>query len=116
MTPGAETPASQRTGEESERPDGTGEDSEPPDGTGEESEHPDIANRLDWETFKAKLSRFFQMLSVVEVAGLESSNSFFSAPTRRTLWSRAFFFPRMEPSWVPNMSLGNSARGICTEI
>jgi hypothetical protein len=79
----AETPAPQRTGEESERPDGTGEESEPPD----------IANRLDWETFKAKLSRFFHMLSVVEVAGLESSNSFFSAPSRRTLWSRAFFLP-----------------------
>ncbi len=79
----AETPAPQRTGEESERPDGPGE----------ESERPDIANRLDWETFKAKLIRFFQKLSLVEVAGLESSNSFFSAPTRRTLWSRAFFLP-----------------------
>ena len=79
----AETPAPQRTGEESERPDGTGE----------ESERPGIAKPLDWETFKAKLSRFFQRLSLVEVASLESSHSFFSAPIRRSVWSRAFFLP-----------------------
>jgi TPR repeat protein len=69
----AETPAPQRTVEESERPD--------------------IAEPLDWETFKAKLSRFFQKFSLVEVAGLESGNSFFSAPIRRSIWSRAFFLP-----------------------
>ncbi len=29
----------------------------------------------------------------MEVADLESSNSFFSAPIRRSVWSRAFFLP-----------------------
>ncbi len=87
----AETPAPQRTGEESERPDGTGEESA--DGTGEESERPGIAKQLDWETFKDKLSRFFRMLSRVEVASSESSPSFFAAPIRRSVWSRAFFLP-----------------------
>ncbi len=99
----AETLAPHGTGEESERPDGTGEESERPDGTdgeskrpdgtGKESERPGIAKRLDWETFKDKLSRFFRGLSVVEVAGLESSNSFFAAPIRRSTWSKAFFLP-----------------------
>ena len=64
-----------------------------PHRTGEEPERPGIANRLDWETFKDKLSGFFRMLSRVEVASPESSNSFFSAPIRRTVWSRAFFLP-----------------------
>ncbi len=72
-TPAPETPAPQRAGEEPERPG--------------------IASRLDWETFKAKLSRFFQKFSLTEVAGQESSGSFFSAPTRRAVWSRAFFLP-----------------------
>jgi hypothetical protein len=89
----AETPAPQRNGEEPERPERTGEEPERPERTGEEPERPGIADRLDWETFKAKLSRFFQKLSQVEVAGLESSSSFFSAPTRRSVWSRAFFLP-----------------------
>jgi TPR repeat protein len=35
-----------------------------PQRTGEESERPGIAKPLDWETFKAKLSRFFQRLSL----------------------------------------------------
>jgi len=35
----------------------------------------------------------FQKLSLVEVGGLESSQSFFSAPTRRSIWSRAFYLP-----------------------
>ncbi len=89
----AESPAPQPTGEESERPGGTGEGSERPGGTGEWPERPDIANPLDWETFKAKLSEFFGMLSGVEVASAESSPSFFFAPTRRSVWSRAFFLP-----------------------
>ncbi len=89
----AETPAPQRTGAVSERPGGTGEESGRPDGTGEEPGRPGIANRLDWDTFKAKLSGFFRMLSRVEAAGLESSGSFFSAPIRRSVWSRAFFLP-----------------------
>jgi len=81
------------TGKESQRPAGTGKGSERPAGTGEASERPDIANSLDWETFTAKLSRLFQKLSLVEVGGLESSQSFFSAPTRRSIWSRAFYLP-----------------------
>ncbi len=64
-----------------------------PQGTGEESGRPDIAKWLDWETFKDKLSRFFGMLSRVEVASLEDSRSFFSTPIRRSVWSRAFFLP-----------------------
>ncbi len=72
---------------------GTGEESQRPTGTGEASGRPDIANSLDWETFTAKLSRLFQKLSLVEVGGLESSQSFFSAPTRRSIWSRAFYLP-----------------------
>ncbi len=61
--------------------------------SGEAPERPGIANRLDWDTFKAKLSQFFQKLSLTEAAGLESSGSFFSAPIRRSVWSRAFFLP-----------------------
>ncbi len=89
----AETPAPQRTVAESERPDGTVEEFERPAGTGEESERPGIAKPLDWETFKAELSRFFRMLSSVEVASSEISPSFFAAPIRRSVWSRAFFLP-----------------------
>ena len=33
------------------------------------------------------------MPSRVEVASLESSQSFFAAPLRRSVWSRAFFLP-----------------------
>ncbi len=72
---------------------GTGEESQRPAGTGKASGRPDIADSLDWETFTAKLSRLFQKLSLVEVGGLESSQSFFSAPTRRSVWSRAFYLP-----------------------
>ncbi len=64
-----------------------------PQRTGEEPEPPGIAEPLDWETIKDKLSRFFRGLSLVEVAGSESSGSFFAAPTRRSVWSRAFFLP-----------------------
>jgi len=89
----AETPAPQGAGQEFERRNGTGEESERRDGTGEESERPNIAKPLDWETFKDKLSRFFRMLSRVEVGSLEGSHSFFSVPIRRSVWSRAFFLP-----------------------
>ncbi len=81
--PAPETPASEAPAPETPAPQRAGE----------EPERPGIANRLDWETFKAKLSRFFQKLSLTEVAGQESSGSFFSAPTRRSVWSRAFFLP-----------------------
>ena len=78
---------------ESPAPQGAGQELERPDATGEESERPNIAKPLDWETFKDKLSRFFWMLSRVEVGSLEGSQSFFSVPIRRSVWSRAFFLP-----------------------
>ncbi len=113
----AETPAPQRTGAVSERPGGTGEKSGRPDGTGEESERPGITNRLDWETLKDKLSQFFFRCPHGWKSRVwKAANP--SLPRRSGALSGRgrFFFPRMEPSWVPNMSLGSSARGICSEI
>lgn len=81
------------TGEKHALAQGAGQEFERRAGTGEESERPNIAKPFDWETFKDKLSRFFRMLSRVEVGSLEGSHSFFSVPIRRSVWSRAFFLP-----------------------
>ncbi len=88
-----------------------------PHGTGEESERPGITNRLDWETLKDKLSQFFFRCPHGWKSRVwKAANP--SLPRRSGALSGRgrFFFPRMEPSWVPNMSLGSSARGICSEI
>ncbi len=77
--------------------------------TSEPSERPDSGNRFSWEDLKTKLDQFIEALSRIEIAGPDGdasadrtaaseppkfgARSTVAVPDRRSVWSRAFFFP-----------------------